>query len=69
MLKHRGYNFISLETAMRDAAYSLPDEYAGNGGFSWIHRWSRAMKMPNKGEPDEPAWLLKQYEVISRAAQ
>ena len=67
MLRRRGYRFVDLETAMRDPAYSLPDEYAGKGGFSWIHRWSRTKGMPNKGEPDEPAWLREEYERLSRA--
>lgn len=67
MLKRRGYRFVDLETALKDPAYSLPDEYAGKGGFSWIHRWSRTKGMPNKGEPDEPAWLRAEYERIMQA--
>ena len=66
MLKRRGYRFTDLETAMRDPAYALPDEYAGKGGFSWIHRWSRTKGMPNRGEPDEPVWLREEYERLSR---
>ena len=42
MMRRRGYQFVSLETALRDEAYRLPDEYYGTGGFSWIHRWSPA---------------------------
>lgn len=67
MLKRRGYSFTDLETALADPAYALPDEYAGKGGFSWIHRWSRTKGMPNKGEPDEPTWLREEYERILRA--
>ena len=58
----RGYTFISLEQALKDDAYRLPEDYIGNGGFSWIHRWSRAKGMPNKGEPDEPAWVAAEYK-------
>ena len=65
MLRRRGYRFVSLETALADGAYALPDGYAGRGGFSWIHRWSIAKKMPNKGEPDEPAWVRERYEKIA----
>jgi peptidoglycan/xylan/chitin deacetylase (PgdA/CDA1 family) len=64
MLRRRGYRFISLQAALADSAYSLPDEYAGRGGFSWIHRWSITKKMPNKGEPDEPAWVRERYEEV-----
>ena len=57
MFRRRGYRFISLADALRDDAYRLPENYVGRGGFSWIHRWSMAKGMPNKGEPDEPAWV------------
>jgi peptidoglycan-N-acetylglucosamine deacetylase len=57
MFRRRGYTFVALEEALRDAAYTLPDDYAGPGGFSWIHRWSKTKGMPNKGEPDPPAWV------------
>jgi hypothetical protein len=66
MFRRRGYKFISLEEALRDDAYRLPDEYAGPGGFSWIHRWSITKGMPNKGEPEEPRWVREKFEEISR---
>jgi predicted alpha/beta superfamily hydrolase/peptidoglycan/xylan/chitin deacetylase (PgdA/CDA1 family) len=66
MLERRGYRFVSLETALADAAYALPENYAGRGGFSWIHRWSMTKGMPNRGEPDEPAWIRERYEEIAR---
>jgi peptidoglycan/xylan/chitin deacetylase (PgdA/CDA1 family) len=62
MMRRRGYQFVSLETALRDEAYRLPDEYYGTGGFSWIHRWSKTKGMPGKGEPDEPAWIQEAYK-------
>jgi hypothetical protein len=62
MMRRRGYTFVSLETALRDEAYRLPDEYYGPGGFSWIHRWSKTKGMPPKGEPDEPAWIAEAYK-------
>lgn len=61
MFRTRGYAFISLEEALKDPAYSLPDEYVGTGGFSWIHRWSITKKMKPKGEPDEPAWVREEF--------
>jgi hypothetical protein len=57
MFRRRGYRFISLDAALQDAAYRLPENYVGPGGFSWIHRWSITKGMPNRGEPDEPAWV------------
>jgi peptidoglycan-N-acetylglucosamine deacetylase len=57
MFRARGYTFISLAEALKDDAYRSPENYVGKGGFSWIHRWSRTKGMPNKGEPDPPAWV------------
>ena len=57
MFRRRGYTFISLDQALSDKAYQLPEEYAGRGGFSWIHRWSKTKGMPPKGEPDPAAWV------------
>lgn len=37
-LKQRGARFISLEEALRDPIYQLPDSYGGKRGFSWIYR-------------------------------
>jgi peptidoglycan/xylan/chitin deacetylase (PgdA/CDA1 family) len=61
MFRRRGYRFISLDEALKDDAYGLPEDYVGRGGFSWIHRWSMTKGMPNKGEPDEPEWVRKAF--------
>jgi peptidoglycan/xylan/chitin deacetylase (PgdA/CDA1 family) len=57
MFRRRGYTFVSLDQALVDDAYRLPEDYAGPGGFSWIHRWSRTKGMAPKGEPDPPMWV------------
>jgi peptidoglycan/xylan/chitin deacetylase (PgdA/CDA1 family) len=66
MFKRRGYSFITLRQALNDPAYSLPENYVGRGGFSWIHRWSQTKGMPNKGEPDPAAWVEHGYSGLSR---
>ena len=63
MFRRRGYTFVSLDRALADPAYSLPDSYAGRGGFSWIHRWSRTKGLPPKGEPDPPTWVQDNWSV------
>ena len=57
MFRRRGYTFISLDRALADEAYQLPEKYVGRGGFSWIHRWSMTKGMAGKGEPDAPKWV------------
>jgi peptidoglycan/xylan/chitin deacetylase (PgdA/CDA1 family) len=66
MFRRRGYAFVTLDEALRDPAYRLPEDYVGRGGFSWIHRWSRARGMPNKGEPDPPQWVQQAFEAPAR---
>ncbi len=66
MFKRRGYRFVSLEEALKDDAYRLPDEYYGKGGFSWIHRWSKTKGMAPKGEPDEPDWINAEYKKLGK---
>jgi peptidoglycan/xylan/chitin deacetylase (PgdA/CDA1 family) len=66
MFRRRGYRFVSLEEALQDDAYRLSENYVGPGGFSWLHRWSMAKGMPNKGEPDEPEWVRKAFEADTK---
>lgn len=66
MFRRRGYRFVSLAEALKDPAYQLPDEYVGRGGFSWIHRWSMTKGMPNKGEPNEPAWIDAEFGKLPK---
>jgi peptidoglycan/xylan/chitin deacetylase (PgdA/CDA1 family) len=60
MMRRRRYTFVSLQRALEDPAYALPEAYVGPGGFSWIHRWSMTKGMKPKGEPDEPEWIRKE---------
>jgi peptidoglycan/xylan/chitin deacetylase (PgdA/CDA1 family) len=57
MFRRRGYTFVSIDRALEDDAYDLPETYVGRGGFSWIHRWSLTKGMPGKAEPEPPAWV------------
>ena len=55
-LRKRGYRFITLDEALKDPAYSLP-EAQSTRGLSWIHRWMLAKGLPMQEEPLEPAWI------------
>lgn len=50
MMRRRGYKFISIDEALKDPAYRLPDAQAMTG-LSWIHRWMLAKGMEMKPEP------------------
>ena len=61
MFRRRGYTFVTLEEALADEVYRLPDGYVGRGGFSWIHRWTRTKGLPIKAEPEPPAWVIENW--------
>jgi peptidoglycan/xylan/chitin deacetylase (PgdA/CDA1 family) len=67
MLKKRNYKFISLENALTDEAYKLPDNFVKRNGISWLHRWAldkgRENVLPN--EPKTPDFVLKAAGVDS----
>jgi len=59
MFRRRGYTFVTLDEALADDVYRLPEDYVGRGGFSWIHRWARTKGLPITAEPDPPAWVTE----------
>ena len=61
MFKRRGYKFVDLETALKDEAYRLPDNFTGGAGISWLHRWAldRGRENVLTDEPMVPEFVLK----------
>lgn len=66
MFRRRGYTFVSLEQALADPAYELPDDYAGGKGISWLHRWAMTKGMPAKDEPDAAQWVKDAFAARKR---
>ncbi|MBK9155693.1 MAG: polysaccharide deacetylase family protein [Chloracidobacterium sp.] len=56
MMRKRGYAFITLEEALKDPAYKLP-EAVSQRGLSWLHRWTLAKGKPMQEEPSEADWI------------
>ena len=69
MMKKRGYSFITLEQALQDKAYSLPDTYFGPYGISWLHHWALTRGMKRWPDPNPPEFITKQYESLSQATR
>jgi peptidoglycan/xylan/chitin deacetylase (PgdA/CDA1 family) len=67
MLRKRGYDIVTLEEALKDEEYRLPDTFVGRGGISWLHRWALARGRENvlKDEPMVPDFVLKVAGVQS----
>ena len=60
MLRRRGYAFVTLERALTDPAYALPDAQSAQG-LSWLHRWMLAKGQKMRPEPREPAWVAELF--------
>ncbi len=67
MLKKRGYEFVTLNEALKDEAYKTPDTFVKRNGISWLHRWAlakgRETVLPD--EPKTPDFVLKAAGVRS----
>ena len=59
-IEQRGYRWVTLGEAMKDAAYATPDEYVGTSGPSWLHRWRVGKNLTSRlpEEPDPPQWVV-----------
>ncbi|MFL5295317.1 MAG: polysaccharide deacetylase family protein [Phenylobacterium sp.] len=57
ILKANDLTPVTLERAMRDPAYAIPDAYVGANGIGWVTRWSLALHkdIPWKDLPTPPA--------------
>ncbi|HYG12428.1 MAG TPA: polysaccharide deacetylase family protein [Pyrinomonadaceae bacterium] len=51
MLKRRGYEFVTLDEALKDKAYEHRDTYTGAVGISWLQRWAITRGGKFKKEP------------------
>jgi len=61
MYKKRGYKFNTLDDALKDEAYKLPDTFTGRAGISWLHRWALAKGKGNlvPNEPRVPKFVME----------
>ncbi len=48
-LETRGVEFVSLQAALLDPVYALPDDYVGRKGLSWLYRIAPA-------SPEDARW-------------
>lgn len=64
VLRKRGYRFITLEDALSDQAYSLPDTYVGEEGSGWIEHWAISQGKIPQGAPAFPQWVLDRSKAL-----
>lgn len=63
VMRKRGYRFVSLEAALGDQAYSMPDTYVGEG-TDWLDHWATTRGKPAQGHPEFPAWVLERDKAL-----
>jgi peptidoglycan/xylan/chitin deacetylase (PgdA/CDA1 family) len=64
VMRKRGYRFITLEDAIGDQAYSLPDTYVGEEGTGWLDHWAIAQGKPPQGAPVFPQWVIDRAKPL-----
>ncbi len=64
IIKNNDYGFTTLEDALNDEAYKLPDNFVGKYGPIWTQRWAldKGMKDIVKLEPEIPASIRELYD-------
>jgi peptidoglycan/xylan/chitin deacetylase (PgdA/CDA1 family) len=64
LLRKRGYKFVTLQDALGDQAYSLPDTYVADEGTNWIDHWAISMGKPVLHSPDAPQAMVDRANAI-----
>lgn len=66
MLAARNYKVVSLYEALQDKAYQQSENFIGDRGISWLHRWALTQGRSGKffeGEPETPDFVVKTADL------
>jgi peptidoglycan/xylan/chitin deacetylase (PgdA/CDA1 family) len=69
LLRKRGYRFITLEDALMDDAYSMPDTYIGEEGRGWLDHWALSRGKPVLGFPVVPQAILDRSKALPKVLE
>src|SRR5437016_4114530 len=64
VIRKRGYRFITLEEALSDQAYGLPDDYIGEEGTGWLDHWAITRGQPPQNAPVFPQWVIDRSKAL-----
>jgi peptidoglycan-N-acetylglucosamine deacetylase len=64
LLRKRGYRFITLESALGDSVYALPDTYVGEEGSGWLEHWAITRGQPPLHEPNAPQDMVDRAKAL-----
>jgi len=61
LFAQKQYRFVSLDSALADPAYSIPDQFVTREGLMWAYRWAKELGVHVNGseEPEPPDWILR----------
>jgi peptidoglycan/xylan/chitin deacetylase (PgdA/CDA1 family) len=69
LLRKRGYKFVTLEEALNDSAYGMPDDYVGPDGTGWIDHWAITRGQPPQNAPVFPQWVIDRANSLHQHPQ
>lgn len=64
LLHKRGYKFVTLEAALGDSAYGMPDTYVGEEGSGWLEHWAISRGKPPIGGPVAPQDMVDRDNAL-----
>ncbi len=64
LLRKRGFRIVTLEHALADPVYAIPDPYIGPDGIGWVQRAAMALGKPASwdGSPEVPPDIQARYD-------
>ena len=67
LMRKRGYRFITLEDALSDSAYSMPDTFMAEEGTGWIEHWAITRGQPPQNSPIFPPAIAERVKALAIA--
>ena len=64
LIRKRGYRFITLESALGDSVYALPDTYVGEEGAGWLEHWAISLGKPPLHQPSAPQTMMDRANAL-----
>jgi peptidoglycan-N-acetylglucosamine deacetylase len=64
LLRKRGYRFVTLQDALSDQAYALPDTFVGEEGSNWLDHWAISLGKLPRHAPEAPQAMVDRANAI-----
>ena len=64
LLQKRGYQFVTLQEAVSDPAYSMSNEFVGEEGTNWLDQWAITRGHPPINTPIFPQWVIDRSKAL-----